>query len=190
MEFESGSEGLQRTETLAHALFGTLCPSKAEHKQYPDHHPFLWSQSPTIPTIRRLYDPIRLPRSSVESYPTPTNVPQLPTPPSPHSNVPSPANSMSPATPPNYKGDSHKDSFIRHVKYNANIGRQHIPTIPPHPHVQALFPNTGAPEDADLNRYKAPVTEEHFECPSALGSHQVQHRLRIVQFVSLARGSA
>jgi len=47
-------------------------------------------------------------QSSVKSYPTPTDVPQLPTPPSSHSNVPSPANSMSPATPPNYEGDSAK----------------------------------------------------------------------------------
>jgi hypothetical protein len=47
-------------------------------------------------------------RSSVESYPTPTDGPQLPTPPASHSNVPSPANSMSPATPPNYEGDSAK----------------------------------------------------------------------------------
>jgi len=47
-------------------------------------------------------------RSSVDLYPTPTDAPQLPTPPASHSNVPSPANSMSPATPPNYEGDSAK----------------------------------------------------------------------------------
>ena len=47
-------------------------------------------------------------RSSVESYPTPTDGPQPPTPPASHSNITSPANSMSPVTPPNYKGDSAK----------------------------------------------------------------------------------
>jgi hypothetical protein len=47
-------------------------------------------------------------RSSVDPYQTSADVPQLPTPPASHSNVPSPANSMSPVTPPNYEGDSAK----------------------------------------------------------------------------------
>ena len=47
-------------------------------------------------------------RSSVKSYPTPMDVPQLLTPPSSHLNVPSPANTTSPATPPNYEGDNAK----------------------------------------------------------------------------------
>ena len=46
-------------------------------------------------------------RSSVDSsYPISTSVPQLPTPPASHSNVPSPMNSMPSVTPPNYEGDS------------------------------------------------------------------------------------
>jgi hypothetical protein len=45
-------------------------------------------------------------RSSVDPYPTLANVPQLPTPPALHSNVPFPADSMSAVTPPNYTGDS------------------------------------------------------------------------------------
>ena len=46
--------------------------------------------------------------SSVKSYPTLTDIPQFPTLPSIHSNVPSPTNSMSSATLPNYEGDSAK----------------------------------------------------------------------------------
>ena len=73
-------------------------------------------------------------RSSVESYPTPTDVPQLPTPPSSHSNVPSPANSMSPATPPNYEGDSAK------IVSSATSNTMQIPgdnVSPPYHHVHA-----------------------------------------------------
>ena len=39
-------------------------------------------------------------------YPTPTDPPQLPTPLASHSNAPSPADSMSPITPPNYESES------------------------------------------------------------------------------------
>ena len=48
-------------------------------------------------------------RLSVNLYLTLTDPPpQLPTPPSSHLNVSSPANSMSPVMPPNYEGDSAK----------------------------------------------------------------------------------
>ena len=46
-------------------------------------------------------------RSSADTYPVPPES-QLPTPPSSHSNVPSPVDAMSPATPPNYEGDTAK----------------------------------------------------------------------------------
>lgn len=44
----------------------------------------------------------------MDSHPTPTDDSQLPTPPASHSNVPSPTNSMSPVTPPDYEGCSAK----------------------------------------------------------------------------------
>ena len=47
-------------------------------------------------------------RSLVDSYLTPMDSPQLPTPPASHSNVPSLINSMSPITPSNYECESVK----------------------------------------------------------------------------------
>ena len=47
-------------------------------------------------------------RSSVDSFPIPTDPPQPPIPPASHSNVPSLANSMSPSPLPNCEGDSAK----------------------------------------------------------------------------------
>ena len=47
-----------------------------------------------------------LQRSSVGTYPAPVDPPLLPTPPSSHSNIPSPANSMFLIALLNYKGDS------------------------------------------------------------------------------------
>ena len=91
------------------------------------------STSSTVPSEK----PSR--RSSVDSYPTPTNPPQLPTPPASRSNVPSPVNSMSPVTLPNYEGDSMKivlsagcntihilgDNVSRHI--TASIHANHPP---------------------------------------------------------------
>ena len=182
-----GSEGLQRTRTLpgslypTSTLFGTLCPSEAEYEQYPDRHPFLWSRSPSIPTICRLYDPIREVFAAVVGrvLPNPNRCPAVANSPLFAFERPLPCQLDVPRDPAKLRGRLGEDSFVRHVKYDANLGRQRIPTIPPRPHTQVFFPDTGAPEDADLNRHEAPVTEENFECPSALGSRQVQHRLRV-----------
>jgi hypothetical protein len=73
-------------------------------------------------------------RSSVDSYAVTTDPPQLPTPPASHSNIPSPANSMSPATPPNYEGDSAK------IVSSAGSNTMQIPggnISPPYHHVHA-----------------------------------------------------
>jgi hypothetical protein len=51
----------------------------------------------SLPNLNRCSPATHFPR---------TDVPQLPTPPASHSNVPSPAKSTSPVTPPNYEGDS------------------------------------------------------------------------------------
>ena len=71
-------------------------------------------------------------RSSVGTYPAQMDPPLLPTPPSSHSNIPSPANSMSPVTPPNYEGDSAK------IVSSAGSNIMQIPSdnvSPPYHHV-------------------------------------------------------
>ena len=61
---------------------------------------------PSPPSSNALIPPEKLSRRLLaDPYPTSADVPQLPTPPASCSNVPSPANSVSPATPPNYEGD-------------------------------------------------------------------------------------
>ena len=77
-------------------------------------------------------------RSSADPYPTSTDVPQLPTPPASHLNVPFPANPMSPATPPNCKGDSAK------IIYSGGSNTMQISgdsILPPNPHVHARKPS-------------------------------------------------
>ena len=64
----------------------------------PGAPPSLPSAAPSIPSEKSSR------WSLVESYSTPTNVLQLPTPPSLHLNVPSPANSMSPHDPTKLQG--------------------------------------------------------------------------------------
>ncbi|KAF9645312.1 hypothetical protein BDM02DRAFT_3131159 [Thelephora ganbajun] len=62
--------------------------------------------------------------------PTPTDPPQPPTPPVSRSNVPSLANLMSPAIPPNHKRDS--SNAVPSAAANAmQIGRQCLAAIPP-----------------------------------------------------------
>lgn len=58
-------EGLQGNRSLpgslyaTRALFGTLRASEAEYEQNSDRHSFLWSRSPSIPTINFILHPIR-----------------------------------------------------------------------------------------------------------------------------------
>jgi len=87
-------------------LLWTIRAPEAKYERHSHCHPILRSQGPFISTIAVPSIPSEksLRRPLVETYPTPTDIPQLPTPLASHSNVPSPANSMSPATP-NYEGD-------------------------------------------------------------------------------------
>jgi len=62
----------------------------------------------------------------MDSYPTPSDPPQLPTLHASHSNVPSPANSMSPVTPANYEDNSAKTVLSAGSK-QCEYRRQHLP---------------------------------------------------------------
>jgi hypothetical protein len=89
---------------------------------------------PSPPSTTSLVPPEKLLRRlSVDSYLTPTDVPQLLTSPSSHSNVPSSAN---------YEGGSTKIVSSRRVQHNADTGRQRLPTVPPCPHSKVFLTHT------------------------------------------------
>lgn len=100
-------------------------------------------------------------RSSVDSYPTPTDVPHLPTPPASHSNVPSPENSTPPVTPPNYQGDSAK--IVSSVGFNTmqipgNNGKSSS-LIPAHTkaHIPIDTKHTSPKKTSSAHRHTTPV---------------------------------
>ena len=84
-------------------------------------------------------------RSSADAYPVPPES-QLPTPPASHSNVPPPVDSMSPATPPNYEGDTAKIVSSTGSNQMQISGGNTSPFIPaPRSHVQVSFASTNPP---------------------------------------------
>jgi hypothetical protein len=182
-----GSEGLQGTGSLpgslyvACALFGTFRASEAEHEQHSDSYPFLWSRSPYIPSINRLFDSIGEVFATVVGrvLPNPNRCPAAS-----HSpilalecTIPRQLDVSRDST--KLRGRQRKDCLLRHLEHDANTGRQRLPAIPPRPRTKVFIPNTGAPEDPDLIRHEAYVAEENVEWSSALGSCQVEYRLRV-----------
>jgi len=127
-------------------------------------------------------------RSSVDSYPTPTDPPQLPTPPAYHSNVPSPANSMSPVTPPNYEGNSAKIVFSAGPNTMQILGDS---VSPPHHHIHALKSSLPIPTytktqihiDTKHPRQKTLSAHQH-------AAHQVEHYLRSSFAISSTPGDS
>jgi hypothetical protein len=118
---------------------------------------------PCPPSTTSSVPPERSPRRSlVGSYPTPTDVPQLPTPPSSHLSVPSPANSMSSgSTLPNYEGDS-----VHRGQHDTDTGQQH------------------------LHSHEAYLTQDNVERSSARCLSQVEHRVRVRSPVRVVKSVA
>ena len=97
---------LKELESMVRKDFKGLGPYLAHYPlPVPSSGPFahLKPSTNTIPAAIPSFSPGAPPsppsakssrQSSVKSYPTPTDVPQLPSPPSSHLNIPSPANSM------------------------------------------------------------------------------------------------
>lgn len=120
----------------ASSFLGPVRPPETKYEQHPHCHPIIWSRCTSISSLR---DFLSTPREVISKVvgrvvSTPTDVPQLPTPPSSHSNVPSPANSMSPVTPPNYEGDTAK------IVSSTGSNTMHISSdniSPPYHHVHA-----------------------------------------------------
>ena len=111
-----------------------------KHQQYPYSHPILWSSSmASVPSEKSSW------RSSVDSYPAPLDPPQLPAPPASHSNIPSPANLMSPVTPP------HLHNLVPHqlmdpssvYTYNSYSGLEYTGFPNPLPQLAPLVINPG-----------------------------------------------
>lgn len=103
-------------------------------------------------------------RSSVDPYPAQTDGPQLPTPPSTHSGVPSPANSMSPVTPPNYEGDTAK------IVSSAGSNTMHISGVsPPYHHVHTR--KSSSPISAHPKAHIS-IDTKHISPKKSLNLHQ------------------
>lgn len=112
--------------TLPAPSSGPLTHPKPSTSNMPTAIPSFGSSAPpSPPSVTFTVPPEKLLRRLlVESYPTPKDIPQLPTPPSSYSNVPSPENSMSPVPPPNYEGDTEKivsstGSNMLHISSNS-----------------------------------------------------------------------
>ena len=103
------------------------------------------------------------------------DVPQLPTPPSSYSNIPSLANSMSLVTPPNYESDS-TDIVSSAGSNTMQLSGDNI--SPPHHHVHARKSSSPIPAHMKTQTpidMEAPFAQENFECPSTRCACQVEH---------------
>jgi hypothetical protein len=120
---------------------------------------------PSPPTTSSVPDKSR--RTSVDSHPSHPEPPQLPTPPATHSNIPSPANSMSPVTPPNYEGDTAK------IVSSAGSSIMQIPgdnVSPPYHHVHTR--KSSSPISAHPTKSHASIDAKHPSPKRSSGAHQ------------------
>ena len=153
-----------------HALLRNLHAFEAGYEQNSDRHPLLWSRSTSISTISRIPDSVREIFTTVVSRVLPH--PSL----LPFERTLSGQLSGVSCDPVKLRERQREDRLICYVKYYSDTVIRCFLTVPPRPHAKILVQNTGSPEDADLNRHEAHVTEENVECSSALSFLRVKHR--------------
>jgi len=154
---------------------------------YSGRHPFVRSRSPSIPTNNRLFNAISEVLATVlgRVLPHPNRCPAATLSPLVALERSLPCQLDVPRDSPKLRGRQREDSFFRHLQHDANPGRQRLSTIPPRSLAKVFVTNTGAPEDTNLNRHKASITEENVEWSSALGSREVECHLRVCSVMHL-----